>query len=44
MHLKILETGITDIGIISGDVYPQKVQEVYGDSKFAVKITIHLLG
>lgn len=34
------EAGITDIGIIIGDVYPEKVKEFYGDgSKFGVKIT-----
>jgi len=34
------ETGITDIGIIIGDVYPQKVKEYYGDgSRFGVNIT-----
>lgn len=34
------EAGITDIGIILGDVYPEKVKEFYGDgSKFGVKIT-----
>jgi len=33
-------TGVTDIAIIIGDVYPQKVKEYYGDgSKFGVKIT-----
>jgi glucose-1-phosphate thymidylyltransferase len=32
--------GVTDIGIIIGDVYPEKVKEYYGDgSKFGVKIT-----
>jgi glucose-1-phosphate thymidylyltransferase len=32
--------GVTEIGIIIGDVYPQKVKEYYGDgSKFGVKIT-----
>ncbi len=32
--------GITEIGIIIGDVYPEKVKEYYGDgSKFGVKIT-----
>jgi glucose-1-phosphate thymidylyltransferase len=32
--------GVTDIAIIIGDVYPEKVQEYYGDgSKFGVKIT-----
>lgn len=34
------EAGITEIGIIIGDVYPEKVKEFYGDgSKFGVKIT-----
>lgn len=34
------EAGIKDIGIIIGDVYPEKVKEFYGDgSKFGVKIT-----
>ena len=32
--------GITDIAIIIGDIYPQKVKEYYGDgSKFGVKIS-----
>jgi len=32
--------GITEIGIIIGDVYPEKVKEYYGDgAKFGVKIT-----
>jgi len=32
--------GITDIGIIIGDVYPEKVKEYYGDgSDFGVKIS-----
>jgi len=32
--------GITEIGIIIGDVYPEKVKEYYGDgTKFGVKIT-----
>ena len=32
--------GITEIGIIIGDVYPKKVKEYYGDgSKFGVKIS-----
>ena len=32
--------GITEIGIIIGDVYPEKVKEYYGDgSNFGVKIT-----
>ena len=32
--------GITDIAIIIGDVYPEKVKEYYGDgSKFGVKIS-----
>ncbi len=34
------EAGITDIGVIIGDVYPEKVKEFYGNgSKFGVKIT-----
>ena len=34
------DAGITDIGVIIGDVYPEKVKEFYGDgSKFGVKIT-----
>jgi len=34
------EAGITDIAIIIGDVYPDKVKKFYGDgSKFGVKIT-----
>ena len=34
------KAGITDIAIIIGDVYPEKVKEFYGDgSKFGVKIT-----
>lgn len=34
------EAGITDIAIIIGDVYPEKVKEFYGDgTKFGVKIT-----
>jgi len=32
--------GITDVGIIIGDVYPEKVKEYYGDGKkFGVEIT-----
>ena len=32
--------GVSEIGIIIGDVYPEKVKEYYGDgSKFGVKIT-----
>jgi glucose-1-phosphate thymidylyltransferase len=32
--------GVNEIGIIIGDVYPEKVKEYYGDgSKFGVKIT-----
>jgi glucose-1-phosphate thymidylyltransferase len=32
--------GVTEIGIIIGDVYPEKVKEYYGDgSKFGIKIT-----
>jgi len=34
------EAGITDIGIIIGDIYPEKVKEFYGDGKkFGVNIT-----
>src|SRR3989304_4656068 len=34
------EAGITDIAIIIGDVYPEKVKEYYGDGKkFGVSIT-----
>lgn len=34
------EAGITDIAIIIGDVYPEKVKEYYGDGKkFGVNIT-----
>jgi len=34
------ESGISDIAIIIGDVYPEKVKEFYGDgTKFDVKIT-----
>ena len=34
------ESGITDIAIVVGEVYPEKVKEYYGDgSKFGVKIT-----
>ena len=34
------DAGITDIAIIIGDVYPEKVKEFYGDgTKFGVKIT-----
>jgi len=34
------KAGITEIGIIIGDVYPERVQEFYGDgTKFGVKIT-----
>lgn len=34
------EAGIRDVGIVLGDVYPEKVVEYYGDgSKFGVKIT-----
>ena len=32
--------GVTEIGIIVGDIYPEKVKEYYGDGKkFGVKIT-----
>ena len=34
------EAGVIEIGIIIGDVYPEKVKEFYGDgSKFGVKIS-----
>jgi glucose-1-phosphate thymidylyltransferase len=34
------DAGITDIGIIIGDVYPEKVKEFYGDGKkFGVNLT-----
>ena len=34
------EAGVKEIGIIIGDVYPDKVKEYYGDgTKFGVKIT-----
>lgn len=34
------KAGVTEIGIIIGDVYPEKVQEYYGNgSKFGVKIS-----
>jgi len=34
------DSGITDIAIILGDIYPEKVREYYGDGrKFRVKIT-----
>jgi glucose-1-phosphate thymidylyltransferase len=34
------KVGIIDIGVIIGDVYPEKVKELYGDgSNFGVKIT-----
>ena len=34
------DAGITDIAIIIGDVYPEKVKEFYGDgTKFWIKIT-----
>jgi len=36
----IKNSGINEIAIVIGDVYPEKVQEYYGDgSKFGVKIT-----
>jgi glucose-1-phosphate thymidylyltransferase len=36
----LIEAGITDIAIVLGDVYPDKVKEYYGDgSNFNVKIT-----
>lgn len=35
-----IDAGITDIAIIIGDIFPDKVKEFYGDgSKFGVKIT-----
>ena len=35
-----VDAGITDIAIIIGDIFPEKVKEFYGDgSKFGVKIT-----
>lgn len=35
-----VNAGITDIAIIIGDIFPEKVKEFYGDgSKFGVKIT-----
>jgi len=34
------ESGIRDVAIVMGDVYPEKVKEYYGDgSRFGVKIT-----
>lgn len=34
------ESGVYDIAIVLGDIYPEKVKEFYGDgSKFGVKIT-----
>ncbi len=34
------QAGISDIAIIIGDVYPEKVKEFYGDGKkFGVKLT-----
>lgn len=34
------QAGVTDIGIIIGDIYPEKVKEFYGDGKkFGVKIS-----
>ncbi len=36
----LIEAGITDIAIVVGDVYPEKVKEYYGDgSRFGVRIT-----
>ncbi|WP_337862758.1 glucose-1-phosphate thymidylyltransferase [Nitrososphaera sp.] len=36
----LVEAGITDIAMIIGDVYPEKVKEYYGDgAKFGAKIT-----
>lgn len=35
-----VEAGITEVAIIIGDIFPEKVKEFYGDgSKFGVKIT-----
>jgi glucose-1-phosphate thymidylyltransferase len=35
-----VEVGITDIAIVLGDIFPQKVKDYYGDgSKFGAKIT-----
>jgi glucose-1-phosphate thymidylyltransferase len=34
------EAGVTDIAVIIGDVYPEKVKEFYGDgTKFGIKVT-----
>lgn len=36
----LVDAGISDIAIIIGDIFPEKVKEFYGDgSKFGVKIT-----
>ncbi len=36
----LIDAGISDIAIIIGDVYPNKVKEFYGDgSRFGIKIT-----
>lgn len=36
----LLDAGITDIAIIIGDIFPEKVKEFYGDgSKFGAKLT-----
>lgn len=36
----LVDAGITDIAIIIGDIFPEKVKEFYGDgSKFGAKIT-----
>ena len=36
----LVEAGIADIAIVLGNVYPEKVEEYYGDgSKFRAKIT-----
>ncbi len=36
----LVQTGISDISIIIGDVYPEKVKKYYGDgSRFGIKIT-----
>ena len=37
------EAGITDIGIIIGDVYPEKVKEFYGNGeKFGVNLNTYI--
>ena len=36
----LIHAGISDIAVIIGDVFPEKVKEFYGDgSKFGVRIT-----